>query len=193
MKRCIVLLALGFALPAFVQATDIFAGFELGLRTVNSSDIKDVYGNGTCCFPYVALNPWRGLIVGAGYEFGYSRSGKIGIYEEDTTLEVSGFEVFAGYQFPLEWMTPYVLAGYGSFSYKQTVDSPAAKDVNATHGTLFFAGGARFHPLKGIKGLFLSGELKIVPLKVQPYDEEVDLGGMRLTIGLGCTFGLSKT
>ena len=38
------------------------------------------------------------------------------------------------------------------------------------------------------EGLYLSGEVKYVPLKVKPFDEEVDLGGLRYLLGLGYAF-----
>ena len=189
MKKYISLLVMGLALAGSVQALEIFGGVQAGLRTVSDSDIKEVYGHGFCFFPYLAVNPWKGVVAGLGYELGYSKSGQIGLFEEDTTLEVSGFEFFAGYQMPLGIITPYALAGLGLFSYKQTVDSPAAQDVDASKTTFFFAVGAKVHPLSALKSLFLNVEFKYVPLSVKPYDENVDLGGMRLTMGLGYAFG----
>jgi hypothetical protein len=185
MKKSIAILAMIIVLPALAQAIDIFGGVQGGLRTVNDSQIKSVYGQGMCLFPYLAVNPWRGMIAGAGYELGYSKSGHIGIYQEDTTLKVSGLEVFAGYQYPVGFMTPYALVGLGSFSYKQTVASPAAQKVDTSAMTFFVALGAKASPLKGLPGLFFNLEVKYVPLSVKPYDESVDLGGIRLTLGAG--------
>jgi len=188
MKKSIAILAMIVVLPAFAPAITIFGGFQGGLSTVNDSEIKDVYGQGMCLFPYLAINPWKGVIAGAGYEFGYSKSGHIGVYEEDTTLKVSGVEVFAGYQYPVGFMTPYALVGLGFFSYKQTVASPAAQKVDTSKMTFFFAAGAKASPLKGLPGLFINLEVKYVPLLVKPYDESVDLGGIRLTLGAGYSF-----
>ncbi len=188
MKKSIAILAMIIVLPAFAQAITISGGLQFGLRTVNDSEIKDVYGQGTCLFPYLAVNPWKGVIVGAGYEFGYSKSGHIGIYDEATTLKVSGLEVFAGYQYPVGFMTPYALLGLGSFSYKQTVASQAAQKVDTSKMTFFFAVGAKASPLKALPGLFFNLEVKYVPLSVKPYDESVDLGGIRLTLGAGYSF-----
>jgi hypothetical protein len=61
--------------------------------------------------------------------------------------------------------------------------------VDETKSAMTVGGGLRFYPL-GERGLFLSGEFKYVPLKVQPYDIEVDLGGFRLLGGVGYSFGL---
>ena len=49
------------------------------------------------------------------------------------------------------------------------------------------AAGTRFY---ATPGLFLAAEIKCAPLKVKPLSEEVDLGGMRLALGIGYTFSL---
>jgi opacity protein-like surface antigen len=186
MKKSYLVIIVFLVLPVMVYAMDFSFGFQAGLRTVSDSNIKDVYKNGLCYFPYAAVNLYKGFTIGAGYEFGYSRDGTIGIYNEATTIKVTGFEAFIGYQYPLPMVTPYVFVGFGSFSYTQTVDSPAAQQVDATKSTFFVAGGVKVYPMKN---LYISAEVKYVPLKVKPYEDEVDLGGLRLMGGLGFSFG----
>jgi opacity protein-like surface antigen len=188
MKKIYPFIICFLLLPVAVYAIDFSFGFQGGLRTVSGPEIKDVYGNGTCFFPYAAVNVFKGFTIGAGYELGYSRSGKIGLYEEATTLTVTGIQAFVGYQYSVSMVTPYVFVGFGSFSYKQTVvsDNPAVQPVDATQSTFFVAGGVKIYPMKNI---YISAEVKYVPLKVKPYDDEVDLGGLRLMGGLGFTFG----
>ena len=186
MKKIYPFIICFLLLPVASYAVDFSFGFQAGLRTVSDSEIKNVYGNGTCFFPYAAINVFKGFTIGAGYELGYSREGKIGLYEEATTLKVTGVQAFVGFQYSVSMVTPYVFVGFGSFSYKQTVESEAAQDVDATKSTFFVAGGIKICPMKNI---YISAEVKYVPLKVQPYDEEVDLGGLRLMGGLGFTFG----
>lgn len=186
MKKSFVLVMAFLLLPAGVSAIEFSFGFQAGLRTVSDSAIKDVYGNGTCFFPYAAINLFKGFTIGGGYELGYSREGTIGIYKEATKLEVTGIQAFVGYQYSVSMVTPYVLVGFGSFSYKQTVDSPAAETVDAKKSTFFVAGGIKVYPMKNI---YISAEVKFVPLKVKPYEDEVDLGGLRLMGGLGFSFG----
>jgi len=186
MKKSYLVIVVLLILPVAVYAVDFSFGFQAGLRTVNDSNIKDVYKNGLCYFPYAAVNLFKGFTIGAGYEFGYSRDGTIGIYNEATTLKVTGIEAFVGYQYSLPMVTPYVFVGFGSFSYTQTVDSPAAQAVDKTQSTFFVAGGIKVYPMKN---LYISAEVKYVPLKVTPLEDEVDLGGLRLMGGLGFTFG----
>jgi hypothetical protein len=186
MKKILAVMACLVLISAGAEAVEISLGFQAGLRTASGTFIKDVYGNGICYFPYATVNFGKGFTVGAGYEFGYSRSGKIGLYEEDTTLKVSGIEAFVGYQFSISIVTPYVFVGFGSFSYKQTVDSLAAQPVDFKKSTFFAAAGLKVSPIKYI---YISAEAKYVPLMVKPYEDEVDLGGLRLTAGIGLSFG----
>lgn len=187
MKKVIFLLTFLILFPAGQYAFDLEAGAIFGSRTVNDSEIKNTYGNGTFFFPYLALNLWKGLFVGAGYEGGYSKEAKIGLYEESSTLKVIGIEFFIGYELKIKVISPFIKVGYGSFSYKQTIQSPYVKDykVDDKKTTLTIDGGVKFYP---VKNLFLAAEVKYVPLKVKPYEEEVDLGGLRYGGGIGFAF-----
>jgi opacity protein-like surface antigen len=123
-------------------------------------------------------------MLGAGYEGGYSKAGKIGIYQEPSTLKVNGFEVYIGYALKIGSFSPYIKIGCGSYSYKQTIDSPYLSDfrVDGNKSTFSGSGGIKFYPIKNI---FLAIEVRYVPLKVKPLEEEVDLGGMRFLGGVG--------
>ncbi|MCU0237290.1 MAG: porin family protein [Acidobacteria bacterium] len=185
MKKTILFLLLLGTLAWGLPAVDLDLGLFFGTRSVKDAQIREVYGNGTAYFPCVAVNFWKGLFVGLGYEGGFDREGKIGLYQEETSLKVSGLEFFAGYRFDLGKVSPYLKLGLGNYSYEQVVSGQARVDEKKSALTL--AAGARFYPLKG---LFLAAEIKCVPLKVKPMDIEVDLGGMRLAAGIGYTFNL---
>jgi hypothetical protein len=185
MKKIIITTVLLGLLAIGLQAINLDIGINYGSRSVKDADIREIYGNGSVYFPYLAVNFWRGLTLGLGYEGGYDRDGKIGLYQEPTTLKVTGMEFFAAYLFTLEKFTPYIKLGLASFSYEQSVSSEVKFDKKKS--TMTLAGGARYYP---IKGLFLAAEVKYVPLKVKPLTEEVDLSGMRFTVGIGYTFAL---
>ncbi len=185
MKKTLSFIILIGVLAWGLPAIDLDLGLLFGSRSVKDAQIKEVYGNGTAYFPYVSVGLWKGLFAGLGYEGGYDRDGKIGLFQEDTSLKVTGLEFFAGYRFDLGKVSPYVKLGLGSYSYEQVVSGRAKVDEKKSALTL--AGGARFTPAKG---LFLSAEIKYVPLKVKPLLDEVDLGGMRLAAGIGYTFNL---
>jgi opacity protein-like surface antigen len=185
MKKTILFIFLLATLAWGLQAIDLDLAVFYGTRSVKDAQVKEVYGNGSAYFPCVAVNFWKGLFVGLGYEGGYDRNGKIGLYQEDATLKVTGLEFFAGYRLDLGKVSPYIKLGLGNYTYEQTVSGQTKVDENKSALTL--AGGARFYP---IKGLFIAAEIKCVPLKVKPMATEVDLGGMRLAAGIGYTFNL---
>ena len=188
MKRCALFLVFLAAMGSLAfPAIHIEAGALFGMRSVRDADIRAVYGNGTVFFPYAAVCLWEGLFVGAGYEGGYSKSGKTGIYDESSTLKVTGMEFFVGYQFSVGMISVFIRSGYGSYSTKQVIDSPyhAGEEIDQTKGTIVLAGGLKLF-LTG--NFFLAGEVRSVPLKVTPYEDEVDLGGTRFTAGLGLKF-----
>lgn len=185
MKKTLLSILLVLVLSWALPAVDLDLGLFFGSRSVSDDQIKDVYGNGTAFFPCVSAAFYKGLFAGLGYEFGYSRDGQIGLFSEDTNLKVSGLEFFAGYRLDLNKVSPYLKLGLGSYAYKQTVSGVARVDEKKSTVTL--AGGARFFPAKG---LFLAAEIKYVPLKVKPVDIEVDLGGLRLAVGVGYSFAL---
>ena len=187
MKKIILAISLLILSSPAQYASDFEAGGDFGIRTANDSQIRDTYRNGIFFFPYLAFNFWRGLFVGAGYEGGFSRKAIIGLYEESSSLKVSGIEFFIGYELKIKFFSPYLRIGYGSFAYKQTIDSPYVKEykVDAKKSTLTLDGGIKLYP---VKYLFLAAEVKYLPLKVKPYEEEVDLGGLRYGGRVGFTF-----
>ncbi len=187
--RAAAVLAFAALFAAAAPAMDLTAGLMLGPRTLRDPALKAVYGSGTVYCPYVLLPVGRFFFLGGGYEAGFSRSGLIGIYREPAVLKVFGGEMFAGLKVRFNPLILYGRAGIGRFTYRQTVESPVAGDypVDGSKWALSLAGGAR---VELTERLFLSGELKWVPLKVSPYDIPVDLGGMRYLFGVGYTFSL---
>ncbi len=169
------------------SAVHIETGFLIGTRTVKSADIKSVYGNGMIYYPFLDFRVWKGLSIGAGYEAGYTRAGMIGLYQEPSRLRVTGLELFLSYQVDIGMLSPFLKAGYGAYSYKQTIDSPVHRDnvVEGTKKTWIAAGGIKAF---FAKSFFLVGEVRYVPLKVAPVEEIIDLGGLRYAVGFGIKF-----
>lgn len=175
-----------FFLIIFTSSATAF-NFELyclyGIQTVNNNDIKNIYGNGRIYSPCVWLDLWKGISMGAGYEGGYSKDGHIGIYEEPTNLKMNGIDFFVGYQIKSKHFSIFVKGGYGIYYYKQYVDNPELPfKVDSKKGTFILGGGLKLFP---INNLFVIAEVKYVPLKVRPFEDEIDLGGIRALGGLG--------
>ncbi len=190
MNKTLVFLALGLlALAGPASPVDLRIGFVLGSRSVSDTDIQTVYGPGVVYFPSVGLALGYGFEAGAGFEGGYSKDGLIGPYQEETTLKVSGWEIYFGREFAWGGVRPYLRLGWGFYSYEQDIlsDFLAGFHVDDQKQTVVVAGGLRYFPTRR---LFLCGEVKYVPLKVSPYDIEVDLGGWRFMAGLGLSFSL---
>jgi opacity protein-like surface antigen len=172
------------AVPA--RALTFEAGLVGALRTVQSSRIRDVYGNGIVAAPYIAARVAGRLCLALGCELGYDRSGTIGLYDEATDLSIGGWDAF------LRWdattgrrLTPYLKAGLGRFRYEQTIESavPLTNRARGSKTAPLAGAGVRIGLGGRLSGLV---EVLYVPLKVRPFDVEVDLGGWRLGLGLAC-------
>ena len=187
MKKIIFLALFLIFLAALNYAADFSLGLFYGLRTVNDADIRHTYGHGYIYYPYISLNIVKGMFIGAGYEGGYSKEGRIGKYQEQTSLTVTGAEFFIGYQLGLKIISPYLKIGLGYFAYQQNIESPYVEGYKVDHKktTVTVSGGFKvFH----LNNFYLGAEVKYTPLKVKPYDYEVDLGGVRYLVGLGFRF-----
>jgi len=173
------LLLAGNARPLTVEA-----GLLGACRTVQSPRIRDVYGNGFVAAPFLAARVLGGLSLAVGYEFGYARSGTIGLYQESTDLSVHGWEAFLRWDVTGRRWTPYLKAGIAGFRYEQTIASavPLSSRARGRKTTLLFGAGARIRLGERLFGLL---EAHYIPLKVKPFEVEVDLGGWRFGLGLG--------
>ena len=186
MKKAIIFVCAVIGLSSSAQAIGLRFGAFFGIRTLNDSALKDIYGQGTVLYPYLSVELGKGFGIGVSYEL-YNRSGTVKPYSESTQLKINGKEIFLSYTFYLGTIRPYIHAGFGSYSYNQTIvsDYLAGYSVNAKSSGLHFAGGVVFTILKPVQ---VSVEAKYVPLNVHPFEDKVDLGGWRFSAGLGLAF-----
>lgn len=184
-RVALTLFSLLILLSSSLQAINFQAGAFYGSRQVADRQIKEVYGNGLVYFPFAEII-YKGFILGGGFEGGYSKDGTIGLFKEPTSLKMSGYEVYIGYQFKSK-VAPYLKVGYGSYAYKQTIQSAYLAEFKVDHkkGAPLVAFGLKIYPVRNI---FLAGEVKYVPLQVNPLEEKVDLSGLRFLAGLGVAF-----
>jgi len=168
------------------RAIQVGIGLNYGLRQVKDEIMKEIYGDGYVYVPYLRLIPFRSIGFEVAYEGGYKKSGTVGLYDEDSTLSVTSLE-FSGILFlPLRPLVAYVKFGMGYYSYKQDIESDFTRlTVDHSKWTSFIAGGIN---LRVFDGLYISAEVKSVPLVVKPYDTEVNLGGLRFLAGIGYSF-----
>jgi hypothetical protein len=170
------------------QAIQVGIGLNYGLRQVQDEIMKEIYGDGYVYVPYLRLIPFRSIGFEIAYEGGYNKGGTVGLYDEDSTLSVTGLE-FSGILFlPLRMIIGYVKLGMGYYTYKQDIESDFTRlTVDHSKWTTFIAGGIS---LRVFDGLYISAEVKSVPLVVRPFDTEVNLGGLRFLAGIGYSFDL---
>lgn len=184
--KLVVLLFLCVIIAQTAQATQISLGLNYGFRHVEDGVIQSTYGNGTVYVPYLRLTPLRNIGVEIAYEGGYKKSGTVGIYEENSTLSVNGWEFSGILYLPIRPLMGYIKFGMAYYSYKQDIESEFIRNpVDHKKWTNVFGAGAI---LALSKGLFLSVEVKTVPLRVIPFDREVDLSGIRIVGGIGYSF-----
>lgn len=166
------------------------AGLWYGTQNVNESKINAVYGAAETfvALPYIEARFGAGWTLGAGYEFGYDRKGLFVPYDCPAEFRMSGLNILAGYELRTGRVAVFAQVGIGLYAYKQTVANPSVTDmpVDARKTTAVAAAGIKVYPTDF---LFLGLEARYVPLKVKPYESEVDLGGWRFAAGAGFAFG----
>ncbi|MGD9347772.1 MAG: hypothetical protein PVH84_18055 [Candidatus Aminicenantes bacterium] len=168
------------------QATQISLGLNYGFRHVENGTIQDTYGNGTVYVPYLRLTPFKSVGIEIAYEGGYERSGTVGIFEEKSTLSVTGWEFSGILYLPISPLIGYIKFGMAYYTYEQDIESEFIRDpVDDKTWTNVFGIGAS---LMLTKGLYVSVEVKTIPLRVRPFDREVDLSGVRVVGGIGYSF-----
>jgi hypothetical protein len=96
--KLVLLLFLGVIVVQTSQATQVSFGLNFGFRHVEDGVIQSTYGSGTVYVPYFRLTPLRNLGIEVAYEGGYRKSGTIGVYEENSTLSVTGSPLDGLYQ-----------------------------------------------------------------------------------------------
>jgi len=184
--KLVLLLFLSVIVIQAAQATEVSFGLNYGFRHVEDGVIQATYGNSTVYVPYFRLTPLRNIGIEVAYEGGYKKSGTVGIYEEDSTLSVSGWEFSGILYLPIRPILGYIKFGMAYFSYKQDIESEFIRNpVDQKKWTNVFGAGAI---LTITQGLYLSVEVKTVPLRVIPFDREVDLSGVRVVGGIGYSF-----
>jgi hypothetical protein len=172
-------------------AAQFTLGLHAGYRFLNDNFLGEIYGDGYIFEPYIRYAPSGWIDLELSYEGGYKKSAPIGLFDEDSTLSISGLQLSGILQVPffrIRRVRTYFKAGIAYYFYKQDIDSEfVRRKVDHTKWTTVIGGGLSLHLFRG---LFLSAEVKSVPLRVRPFDIAVDLGGIRLLFGIGYQFWL---
>ncbi len=183
MKKVFIFVLLVMSLTQLNHASDIALGFHLGYRQLKDPDLKEIYGDGFVFNPYVSYFPLHNYGIDLSYEGGYKKDAPIGLFQEDSTLRVSGLQLCGIFRYPVWKIIPYFKFGIGHFSYRQDIQSEFIRYKVDHHKWSTIVGGGL--SVDVFKGLFFTAEARYVPLKVQPFDIPVDLGGWRFLAGVG--------
>jgi hypothetical protein len=176
-------LLLGLFVASSGLATEINLGANLGYRQLKDPEMGKIYGDGFVYDLFARYFPLEKYGIELSYEGGYKREALIGLYQEDSRLTVGGIQLAGVFRYPVWKLAPYFKFGVGYFSYRQNIESEFVRFKVDHHKWTTVVGLGVTLDITG--GLFLSAEVKYVPLQVQPFDIPVDLGGMRYLIGLG--------
>lgn len=181
-----ILILFIFFLPINVQAIDFRLGLGAGFRKINDSYLRKVYGHGFVIIPYVQVGLSRNFAAELAYEGGYKRKAPIGLYQEPSTLKITGWEISGQLHYAFKIISPYIKLGAGYYFYRQDIESPyVRRKVNHQHLSFQTAGGFQLFLQKNF---FWQAEIKYVFLRVKPFEIKVDLGGIRYILALGFKF-----
>lgn len=187
-KRVTVLVWMILFSVSFIQAADLKLGLRVGHREVKDSNLHQIYGDGMVYTPYLSYFPHELYGLEFSYEGGYRKEAPIGLFDEQSTLSVQGLQLCGVLRYRVGQFVPYFKFGGACFFYKQEIESEyIRRDVDHHKWTTVVGAGVEW---KLFSLLSLAAEWRSIPLKVKPYDVEVDLGGARYLLGLGIAFSI---
>ncbi len=189
MKRLLLIVIAVMFVVSYSFAAVLNSGISLGLGTVSDSDLSKVYGSGFVINPYLGVEISDVFFIGLGYESGYKKEGDVGIYKENATLKISGFQLFAEYRIKVKKFAPFLKLGYGSYTVKNSFKMESLKKYafSKRSSGVILGGGLRL-PLSD--SFSFTGELDYLILKVKPFDRNVNIGGIRVLVGLTINFNI---
>ncbi len=174
-----------WATPA--AAADFDLTVRAGYLQLTESPVKSFYGGGFIFNPSISAEISPYFSIKAGWEGGYEQSADIGLYQESSNLIINAWELSCVFHYP-GWKTlvPFIEAGLVSCGYRQEIDSAfIRRTVDNRTASYFAAAGVTYFAGSNI---FFLAEFKYVPLKVRPFEIEVDLTGYRMLAGIGYRF-----
>lgn len=191
MKRYILFLSLVFLSVQAASAAWFSLGLNAGFRKLKDATLGEIYGDGYVYEPYVRYSFANSLALELSYEGGYKRNGPVGVFQENSTLSVTGLQLSGILRVPIlriRRVSTYFKVGLAYYFYKQDIDSEfVRRQVDHRQWTTVIGGGMNLYLFRG---LFLTAEVKSIPLRVKPFEINVDLGGMRFLFGIGYQFWL---
>jgi len=180
-------LLLGFVLTAAsaAEAMTLQAQLTYGSRKIRDDRIRSVFGETSVVGFSLQAHLGKHLFAGFGVEHAVRMNGVIGAYLNPAEFQLRGLDLFGGLEYGTKVVAFSVKAGLGIYAYRLTVQNnpfTAAYPVDRIDPGGMAAASLKIFPVSMI---FLVGEAKYVYLRVKPYEDRVDLSGLRLSAGIG--------
>jgi len=169
--------------PDKILASDLRLGLGGGVRKINDDYLNKVYGSGFIFIPYLEVPLSKFFSAEVAFEGGYRKEAPIGLYKEPSVLKISGLEFSLHFHRSFKFFTPFLKIGSGAYFYRQDIDSPYVR-YRVNHRNISLHGGGGLH-FNFHSRFFFRIEIKYVYFKVKPFDQTVDLGGLRYILFLG--------
>jgi hypothetical protein len=184
-RRLALFLGLVLTAASAAGAMTIQAQLTYGSRQIRDSRIKSVFGKHPIIGVSLQAHLGKQLFAGVDFEHADRMSGVIGAYLNPAEFQLRGLDIFGGLEYGAKLVSVYAKAGLGFYDYHLAIQNnpfTAAHPVDRVDLGGMAAVGAKFFP---ISTSYLVGEVKYVYLQVKPYEDRVDLSGLRLSAGFG--------
>ncbi len=155
-------------------------GVSSGMGSLSNSELRSEYGSSFVYNPYIGVQLFEGLTLNVGYEDGFKKESRI---YYNSTLELSGFQLFAEYTFNKGDTFAFIKGGIGLYTIKRTFVPEEYKeyDFSEKDPGFIFGFGMKF-PVK--KNILIKVEVNDLIVKMRPFYGWVDAGGVRYLAGL---------
>jgi hypothetical protein len=176
---------LALAASSAAEGMTVQAQLTYGSRQIRDGRIKSVFGKSPVVGFSLQAHLGKHLFAGVDFEHADRMSGIIGAYLNPAEFQMRGLDIFGGLEYGAKLVSVYAKAGLGFYDYHLSIQNnpfTAAYPVNRVDLGGMAAVGVQFFP---ISKSFLVGEVKYVYLRVKPYEDRVDLSGLRLSAGFG--------
>jgi hypothetical protein len=184
-RRFVLFFGLVLTAASAAEAMTVQAQLTYGSRKIRDDRIRSVFGEASVVGFSLQAHLGKHLFAGFGVEHAVRVNGVIGAYLNPAEFQLRGFDIFGGLEFGTKVVAGYARAGLGIYAYRLSVQNnpfTAAYPVDRIDLGGMAAAGFKIFPVSAI---FLVGEAKYVALKVKPYEDRVDLSGLRLSAGVG--------
>ena len=170
----------------FIFPTEFTIGVSSGVGTLSNPELRSEYGRSFVYNPYIGAEIFEGLSINIGYEGGFKKESRI---YHNSTLELSGLQLFVEYTFNKGDTFAFVKGGIGLYNVKRIFSAEEYKEYDFIEKNpgFIFGFGMKFPILKNI---LIKVEVNDLIVKMKPFYGWVDGGGVRYLAGFVIKFDI---